>query len=318
MTHYFHDIDPIAWRLPTFDLFGMHFQPSIHWYGVMYLLGFGIAWWLGSRRARAGRLPNIDAQGYGDLMFYAMLGVVFGGRIGYMLFYYDSGISWMWTDPTALFKVWDGGMSFHGGLMGVLAAVAWWSRKHHLHFFDTVDFIAPLVPPGLGFGRLGNYIGGELWGKQSDAPWAVIFPKGITSGSYQNMGLARLRDLAHQGALEQWARHPTQLYEATLEGLVMFTVLFVYSGKPRPRYAVSGLFALMYGCFRFLVEFVRVPDAQLGYLAFGWLTMGQVLSLPLIAIGLVLLWLSRRAPTLMPWSDDSQESERSKMRSGLR
>ncbi|HEV2608098.1 MAG TPA: prolipoprotein diacylglyceryl transferase [Xanthomonadaceae bacterium] len=295
----------------------MHFQPSIHWYGVMYLLGFGIAWWLGSRRARAGRLPNVDAQAYGDLMFFAMLGVVFGGRIGYMLFYYDTGISWLWHDPTALFKVWDGGMSFHGGLLGVLAAVAWWSRKHRLNFFDTVDFIAPLVPPGLGFGRLGNYIGGELWGKQSDAPWAVIFPKGITTGPYQNLGLDRLRHLAHQGVLEPWARHPSQLYEATLEGLVMFTVLFVYSRKPRPRYAVSGLFALLYGCFRFLVEFVRVPDAQLGYLAFGWLTMGQVLSLPLIAIGLVLLWMSRRAPTLMPLSDDSQESERSKMRSGL-
>jgi len=300
MTHYFHDIDPIALRLPAFDVFGMHFQPSIHWYGVMYLLGFGIAWWLGSRRVRVGRLPNVDAQAYGDLMFYAMLGVVFGGRIGYMLFYYDTGISWLWRDPTALFKVWDGGMSFHGGLLGVLAAVAWWSRRHRLSFFDTVDFIAPLVPPGLGFGRLGNYIGGELWGKQSDAPWAVIFPKGITSGPYQNLGLDRLRDLAHQGALEQWARHPSQLYEAVLEGLVMFTVLFVYSRKPRPRYAVSGLFALLYGCFRFLVEFVRVPDAQLGYLAFDWLTMGQVLSLPLIAIGLVLLWISRRAPTLQP------------------
>jgi phosphatidylglycerol:prolipoprotein diacylglycerol transferase len=300
MTHYFHDIDPIALHLPAFDLFGTHFQPSIHWYGVMYLLGFGIAWWLGSRRVRAGRLPNVDAQAYGDLMFYGMLGVVLGGRIGYMLFYYEGGISWMWNDPTALFKVWDGGMSFHGGLLGVLAAVAWWSRRHRLNFFDTVDFIAPLVPPGLGFGRLGNYIGGELWGKQSDVPWAVIFPKGITSGPYQGMGLDRLRELAHQGALEQWARHPSQLYEATLEGLVMFAVLVAYSSKPRPRYAVSGLFALLYGCFRFLVEFVRVPDAQLGYLAFDWLTMGQVLSLPLIAVGLGLLWLSRRAPTLQP------------------
>jgi len=147
----------------------------------------------------------------------------------------------------------------------------------------------------------------------------VIFPKGIISGPYQNASLAQLRDLAHQGVLEQWARHPSQLYEATLEGLVMFTALFVYSRKPRPRYAVSGLFALLYGCFRFLVEFVRVPDAQLGYLAFGWLTMGQVLSLPLIALGIVLLLMSRRAPTLMPLaSDDSQRSERSTMRSGQR
>jgi phosphatidylglycerol:prolipoprotein diacylglycerol transferase len=298
MTHYFHDIDPVMLRLPAFDLFGMHFQPSIHWYGVMYLLGFGIAWWLGSRRVRAGRLPHVDAPGFSDLMFYAMLGVVLGGRIWYMLTYVSP--SWIVHDPGALFRVWDGGMSFHGGLIGVVTACAWWSRRHRLHFFDTVDFIAPLVPPGLGFGRLGNFINGELWGKLSDAPWAVIFSKGITSGPYQDRDVAQLRELAHQGALEQWARHPSQLYEAALEGLVMFTVLFLYSRKPRPRYAVSGWFALMYGCFRFAVEFVRVPDEQLKYLAFGWLTMGQLQSLPLIAIGLLLLWLSRRSPTLQP------------------
>jgi phosphatidylglycerol---prolipoprotein diacylglyceryl transferase len=301
MTHYFNDIDPIALQLPAFHVFGMQFQPSIHWYGVMYLLGFGVAWWLGNRRRVAGRLPGVDAQGYGDLMFYAMLGVVFGGRIGYMLFYYDTGISWIWTDPLALFKVWDGGMSFHGGLLGVLAAIAIWSRRHRLAFFDTVDFIAPLVPPGLGFVRLANFIGGELWGKLSAAPWAVIFPKAnAMPDGLLKLGIPRLRELANQGALDQWARHPSQLYEATLEGLVMFTVLYVYSRKPRPRYAVSGLFALMYGCFRFLVEFVRVPDAQLGYLALNWLTMGQILSLPLIAIGLALLWASRRAPVLSP------------------
>jgi phosphatidylglycerol:prolipoprotein diacylglycerol transferase len=313
MAHYFLDIDPIALHLPAFNLFGMHFQPNIHWYGVMYLLGFGVAWWLGQRRMRAGRLPGVSEQGYGDLMFYAMLGVVLGGRIGYVLFYAFGDLL---RDPLMIFKVWDGGMSLHGGLLGVLAAVAWWSRRHRLHFFDTVDFIAPLVPPGLGFGRLGNYIGGELWGKQSDAPWAVIFPKGILSGPYQNASMEQLRELAHQGALEQWARHPSQLYEATLEGLVMFTVLFVYSRKPRPRYAVSGWFALMYGCFRFLVEFVRVPDAQLGYLALGWLTMGQILSLPLIAIGLFLLWRSRSAPTLGVFPDSSVQRARSTMRSG--
>lgn len=313
MAHYFLDIDPIALHLPAFNLFGMHFQPNIHWYGVMYLLGFGVAWWLGQRRMRAGRLPGVSEQGYGDLMFYAMLGVVLGGRIGYVLFYAFGDLL---RDPLMIFKVWDGGMSLHGGLLGVLAAVAWWSRRHRLHFFDTVDFIAPLVPPGLGFGRLGNYIGGELWGKQSDAPWAVIFPKGILSGPYQNASMEQLRELAHQGALEQWARHPSQLYEATLEGIVMFTVLFVYSRKPRPRYAVSGLFALMYGCFRFLVEFVRVPDQQIGYLALGWLTMGQILSLPLIAIGVFLLWRSRSAPTLDALPDSSTQSTRSTMRSG--
>jgi phosphatidylglycerol:prolipoprotein diacylglycerol transferase len=298
MTHYLHDIDPIALQLPAFNLFGLHFQPGIHWYGVMYLLGFSLAWWLGGRRVRAGRLPGVDTHGYGDLMFYAMLGVVLGGRIWYMLSYVP--LDWIVHDPMALFRVWDGGMSFHGGLLGVVTACVLWSRKHGLHFFDTMDFIAPLVPPGLGFGRLGNFINGELWGKQSDVPWAVIFPKGILSGPYQDASMDRLRVLAHQGALEAWARHPSQLYEATLEGLVLFVVLFTYSSKPRPRYAVSGWFALMYGCFRFAVEFVRVPDAQLGYLAFGWLTMGQVQSIPLVVAGLVLLWMSRRSPTLMP------------------
>ncbi|HEY2344474.1 MAG TPA: prolipoprotein diacylglyceryl transferase [Xanthomonadaceae bacterium] len=298
MTHYFHDIDPIALQLPAFNLFGAHFQPAIHWYGVMYLLAFVAAWWLGSRRARAGRLPGVDAQAYGDLMFYAMLGVVLGGRLWYMLTYVSP--SWIVHDPAALLRVWDGGMSFHGGLIGVLVACLWWSRRHRLHIFDTVDFIAPLAPPGLFFGRFGNFINGELWGKQSDVPWAVIFPKGITSGPYQNASVEQLRALAHQGALEAWARHPSQLYEASLEGLVMFVVLFVYSSKPRPRYAVSGWFALLYGCFRFAVEFVRVPDEQLGYLAFGWLTMGQVQSLPLVVLGLVLLWMSRKAPVLEP------------------
>lgn len=287
MTHYLHDINPIAVSLGPV---------SIHWYGVMYLLGFGAGWLLGRARVRAGRLPNVSEQHYGDLMFYAMLGVVLGGRIGYVLFY---GFADLLRDPLMIFRVWEGGMSFHGGLCGVLVAAALWSRKHRLHAFDTIDFLAPLVPPGLGFGRLGNFIGGELWGKLSDAPWSVIFPKALPP-DIASLGMPRLRELAHQGVLEPFARHPSQLYEALLEGVVMFTVLYVYSRKPRPRYAVSGLFGLMYGCFRFLIEFVRVPDAQLGYLAFGWLTMGQVLSLPIIAIGLILFWMSRRAPTLQP------------------
>jgi phosphatidylglycerol:prolipoprotein diacylglycerol transferase len=186
-------------------------------------------------------------------------------------------------------------MSFHGGFLGVLIASALWSRRNHIAFFDTMDFVAPLVPIGLGLGRLGNFINGELWGKLTDGPWGVIFPSALE-------GLNKTRDELHQmylaGQLNGEARHPSQLYEAALEGLVMFAVLYVFSLKPRPRYAVSGLFALMYGVFRFVVEFVRMPDAQLGYLAWGWLTMGQVQSLPLIVVGLVLLWLSRRAPTL--------------------
>jgi phosphatidylglycerol:prolipoprotein diacylglycerol transferase len=280
-----HDINPIAIPLP----FWPH---GIHWYGLMYLLAFGAAWWLGRRRVRAGRLPGVDENGFGDLLFYAMLGVVLGGRIGYVFFYaFDEFLA----DPLFLLRINEGGMSFHGGLLGVMAAAAWWSRSRRLHFFDTMDFIAPLVPAGLGFGRIGNYIGGELWGKLTGGGWGVIFPRSLPE-PYNNLPIERLRELHASGALDAYARHPSQLYQATLEGLVMFVVLYFYSRKPRPRYAVSGLFALLYGAFRFLVEFVRVPDEQLGYLAFGWLTMGQLLSLPLIALGLALLWMSRRAP----------------------
>lgn len=280
-----HDINPIAIPLP----FWPH---GIHWYGLMYLLAFGAAWWLGTRRVRAGRLPGVDENGFGDLLFYGMLGVVLGGRIGYVFFY---AFDQLLADPMFLLRINEGGMSFHGGLIGVMVAGAWWSRAKRIHFFDTLDFVAPLVPAGLGFGRLGNYIGGELWGKLTNSGWGVIFPRSDL-GSYSNASMEQLRELHASGALDVYARHPSQLYQAFLEGLVMFVVLYFFSRKRRPRYAVSGMFALLYGVFRFVVEFVRVPDENLGYLAFGWLTMGQLLSLPLIAIGLGLLWMSRRAP----------------------
>jgi phosphatidylglycerol:prolipoprotein diacylglycerol transferase len=269
--------------IDQFDPVAFHLGPiQVHWYGLMYLLGFFFVAVLGEYRRRRGRLP-VSRDALGDLLFYGMLGVIVGGRIWYMLFYYDGGIRWIWTDPLALFKVWDGGMSFHGGLLGVLAAGWWWSRRHALQFFDTVDFVAPLVPIGLGLGRLGNFINGELWGKPSDVPWAMIFPN----------------------APDHQPRHPSQLYELLLEGVVLFLVLWLVSLKPRPRYLVSGLFALLYGCFRFAVEFVRVPDPQLGYL-FGtsWVTMGQMQSLPLILIGVILIAMSRHAPTL-PLADVS-------------
>lgn len=282
---FLHQIDPIAFRLGPLQ---------VHWYGIMYLLGFGAAWWLGRLRVRAGRLPGVNEQSYGDLLFYAMLGVVLGGRLGYVFFYSFGDLL---KDPLMLFRVWEGGMSFHGGLIGVVVAAWWWSSRHRLHLMDTVDFLAPLVPPGLGFGRLGNYIGGELWGKYTQAGWGVIFPR---AESDLAANLSQLQAQFATGALDRYARHPSQLYQAFLEGLMMFAMLWWFSSKPRPRYAVSGLFALLYGCFRFLVEFVRVPDAQIGYLAFGWLTMGQVLSLPLIALGLFWLWWSRRQPTLEP------------------
>jgi phosphatidylglycerol:prolipoprotein diacylglycerol transferase len=245
---------------------------------------------------RAGRLPGVDANAYGDLMFYTMLGVVLGGRIGYILFY---DLHTYIEHPLQVFKVWEGGMSFHGGLLGVLVAIIWWSRRHALHVFDVVDFIAPLVPPGLGFGRLGNYINGELWGKLTDGTWGVVFPQSLPA-PLAGQDAGTLRAQFETGALNLYARHPSQLYQFALEGVAMFCFLWWYSRKPRPRYAVAGWFALLYGVFRFAVEFVRVPDAQLEYLAFGWLTMGQALSVPLVLLGLFWLWKSRSAPTLQP------------------
>ncbi|WP_127169503.1 prolipoprotein diacylglyceryl transferase [Xanthomonas sp. BRIP62415] len=282
---YLHAIDPIAFSLGPVQ---------VHWYGLMYLAAFFSAWALGRSRILRGRLPGVDMDGFSDLLFYGMLGVVLGGRIGYMVFYaFDS----LLANPLILFKVWQGGMSFHGGLLGVLIACGLWTRKHRLHFFDVMDFVAPLVPLGLGFGRLGNFVGGELWGKFTQAGWGVIFPH---APELANVAPAQIQAQYVAGALTQFARHPSQLYEAALEGVVMFVVLWAFSMQPRARYAVSGLFALLYGVFRFIVEFVRVPDAPIGYLAFNWLTMGQILSLPLIAVGLVLLAMSRRAPVLQP------------------
>ena len=278
---YFHNINPIAFQIGPL---------AVHWYGIMYLLGFVGAWYLGNRRRTQGRLA-VSQDAFSDLMFYGALGVIIGGRVGYELFYVP--LDWIWTDPLALFRVWEGGMSFHGGLLGVLAAGWIWARRNKIFFFDAIDFVAPLVPIGLGLGRLGNFIGGELWGRHTDLPWGVIFPRSLESISTSRDELYRMY-LA--GQLNHEARHPSQLYEFTMEGIVLFAVLWIYSRKPRPRYAVSGLFALLYGLFRFSVEFVREPDIQLGFVAFDWLTMGQLLSIPLIVVGIVLLWLSRRSP----------------------
>lgn len=284
---YLHQIDPIALHIGS---------GGIHWYGIMYLLGFAAAWWLGRMRARAGRLPGVDDNAFGDLMFYAMLGVVLGGRVGYILFY---DLSTYIAHPLQVFRIWEGGMSFHGGLLGVIVALWLWSRRQKLHFFDVADFVAPLVPPGLGFGRLGNYINGELWGKPTDGSWGVVFPQSLPP-QLANLDPVALRAQFEAGALNMYARQPSQLYQFALEGVAMFAILWWYSRKPRPRYAVAGWFAVLYAVFRFAVEFVRLPDPQIGYLAFGWLTMGQVLSVPLLLVGLFWLWKSRSAPTLQP------------------
>ena len=282
--HYFVDFDPIAFSVGPL---------AVHWYGIMYLIAFGAFWMLGERRRRQGRLP-VGPTAFSDLAFYGMIGVIAGGRLGYMLFY---GTADLIANPLSLFRIWEGGMSFHGGLIGVFVAMWLWSRKNGLHFFDVMDFVAPLVPIGLGVGRFGNFIGGELWGRHTDVAWGMIFPRAINTAGHT---IEQLKAMAAAGLLDNEVRHPSQLYQMFLEGFVLFGVLYIVSMKPRPRYLVSGLFALLYGMFRFLVEFVREPDAQLGYLAWGWLTMGQLLSLPLIVLGLVWIAMSRRAPTLAP------------------
>jgi phosphatidylglycerol:prolipoprotein diacylglycerol transferase len=230
----------------------------------MYLLGFVTGWALGRYRARR-ESSGWSAQQVDDLVFYTALGVILGGRIGYVLFYNFSAFL---TNPLMMLKIWQGGMSFHGGLLGVLLAMGLFARKIGKGFFEVTDFIAPLIPPGLFFGRIGNFINGELWGRVSDVPWAMVFRT--------------------PGAGDQ-PRHPTPLYEAALEGVVLFIIVWLYSSRPRPTMAISGLFLLGYGGFRFAVEFFRQPDAHLGFIAFGWLTMGQLLSLPMILCGAAFL-----------------------------
>jgi phosphatidylglycerol:prolipoprotein diacylglycerol transferase len=294
MTHpLFVDIDPVAFHIFSF---------GVRWYGLMYLGGFIAGLGLGEYRRRRGYL-SVDRDAFLDLAFYVMLGIIVGGRVWYMLTYQP--INWVWTDPLRLFQVWDGGMSFHGGLLGVVIASLWWWWRHRAtvkHYFDVVDYVAPMIPIGLGLGRIGNFINGELWGKLSNLPWAMIYPHALQDNPrFAGMTVAQLHALYPTGVLDQYARQPSELYEFFLEGVVLFVVLWIFSSKPRRRYAVSGWFALLYGVFRCCIGFIREPDIQIGYLFHtGWVTMGQVQSAPLIILGLVLLWLSRRAPVVVP------------------
>jgi len=234
---------------------------AIHWYGLMYLLGLFLAWIFLTIRLK--KTKQFSSENLLDILFYGMFGILVGGRVGYMIFY-----AWpiLFHQPWQLFAIWQGGMSFHGGLIGVIVALWIYARQKKYSLIDIVDFIAPVVPLGLAAGRIGNFINGELWGRVTTQPWGMIFP------------------LA--GPLP---RHPSQLYEFFLEGILLFFILWIYSSKPRPKLAVSGCFLLFYGLFRFFVEFYREPDLQIGFVAFGWLTKGQLLSLPMILIGFLLM-----------------------------
>ena len=261
---------PTVLNFPEIDPVAISIGPvAIRWYGIAYIVGIGLGWWLGRRRAARDPWRGWTPRQVDDVVFFLALGAVLGGRIGYVLFYdFPRFIS----DPLVVVRIWEGGMSFHGGLLGVIAAAAWFARRHRLGFFVVSDFFVPLIPPGLGFGRIANFVNAELWGRPSDLPWAMVFP---------GAGPA--------------ARHPSQLYEAALEGLVLFAVLWWYSRRPRPRMAVSGLFLLGYGAARCVVEFAREPDAHIGYLALDWVTAGQLLSVPMLLAGAAMLWWGRRA-----------------------
>jgi phosphatidylglycerol:prolipoprotein diacylglycerol transferase len=267
-------IDPVAFSLGPLD---------VHWYGIMYLLAFGFFWaggiWVARNRPWWGWTPEM----VGDMLFYGMVGVVVGGRLGYVLFY---GLDSFLQNPLFLFRITDGGMSFHGGLLGVIVAMWWFGRRKGRGFWPVADFVAPLVPVGLALGRIGNFIGGELWGRLSDAPWAMIFANAIRPQGWQS---AELHAAWASGALDHLARHPSQLYQALGEGLTLFLILAVYARKPRPTGAVAGLFLIGYGGLRFVAEFFREPDLHLGFIGGDWLTMGMLLSLPMMLAGIIVL-----------------------------
>ena len=248
------DIDPVAFALGPL---------TVHWYGLMYLLGFLAAWRVALHRSKRPWSP-VHKNQIEDLIVYSAFGVILGGRFGYVVFY---NFEKWFSDPLWLLRIWEGGMSFHGGLIGVLLARCIYSRKINQPFFALGDFVAPMVPIGLGLGRLGNFIGQELWGRPTDAWVGMIFPADP----------------------QQLARHPSQLYEFLLEGVVLFLILILYSKKPRPRGVVSGLFLVCYGCFRFVVEHFRAPDSHIGFDMFEWMTRGQLLCLPMIAFGVGLI-----------------------------
>ena len=250
-------IDPVAFSLGAI---------KVHWYGLMYLISFAGAWLLAYWRMQHYKL-NWTTEQISDLIFYAALGVVLGGRIGYMLFY---NFSELLHHPWVLFKIWQGGMSFHGGLIGVISAVGLFAHRFNKPFWEVGDFVAPLVPLGLAAGRVGNFINGELWGRVTEVPWAMVYPH-----------------------VDNQPRHPSELYEFGLEGIGLFILVWCYACKPRPIGRISAVFLIGYAVCRLIAECFRQPDLQLGYLAFGWLTMGEILSVPMLLFGFWLWWTKR-------------------------
>jgi len=256
---------------PHFDPIAFSVGPlAVRWYGLMYLIAFTLVLLLGRWRIARG-LTELDARDLDDLLFFGMLGTIIGGRLGYVIFYKADHYL---QHPLDVFKVWEGGMSFHGGLIGVICAMLFFAKRRGFTFWQIADFVAPLVPTGLAAGRMGNFINGELWGRPTHVPWAMIFP-----------------------LVDDQPRHPSQLYEVMGEGVLLFLLVWLFARKPRPLAAVSGVFLIGYGVARFCVEFTREPDDFLGTLALG-LSMGQWLSLPMIVFGIgVVVWAYRRAPS---------------------
>jgi len=261
---------------------------AVRWYGVTYVIAFAIAWWLGRKRASqpgsTWKPTDVD-----DIIFYGALGAIIGGRLGWVLFY---GIERLADEPTMIFKVWQGGMSFHGGLIGVLIAEAILARRRGHRIADMFDFIAPL--PGLGIlsVRIANFINGELWGKPTTVPWGFLVDPANLHEPQQREALSLCARFDISPCVLQL--HASQLYEGLLEGLVLFSILWVYTSKPRPRLAPTGLFLICYGLARFAVEFVRIPDENRGYLLFDWVTMGQILTTPMIIAGFALMIIAYR------------------------
>ncbi|MBG3013224.1 prolipoprotein diacylglyceryl transferase [Proteus faecis] len=276
----FPEIDPVMFSIGPV---------SLHWYGMMYLVGFVFALWLANRRAAK---PNSgwNKNEVETLLYVGFVGVFIGGRLGYVLFY---NLPVFLNDPLYLFKVWDGGMSFHGGLIGVICAMIWFAKRTKRKFFQVADFVAPLIPFGLGLGRIGNFINGELWGRVTlDTPWAFLFP----SSRSEDLQLVAQDPTTLLPIIQEYGvlpRHPSQLYEMLLEGVVLFIILNIFVRKSRPVGSVSGLFLIGYGAFRIIVEFFRQPDAQLGL--FGGISMGQILSIPMILLGIIfMVWAYRQ------------------------